>query len=132
MSSHEVIVNGWILCAHDVFLEQFEDLIWSVEVLRNKDPQNYQTKNTTERLAAIYKLILEVIPSDPTSSDFRLGGTLGAEHKYWFRAKFFQQYRLFFRFHKESKIIVYGWVNDEATKRAHESKNDAYVTFKKC
>lgn len=131
MSADEVIVNGWVLCAHDLFLEQFEDLISEVEELRNKDPENYQKKNVTKRLAAINKLILEVIPSDPTSSDFRLGGTLGDEHKHWFRAKFFQQYRLFFRFHKESKIIVYGWVNDESTKRAYESKNDAYATFKK-
>lgn len=63
--------------------------------------------------------------------EYRLGTTLGEEHKHWFRAKFFQQYRLFFRFHKESKIIVFAWVNDEDTKRAYDGKRDAYKVFKK-
>ena len=56
---------------------------------------------------------------------------MGEEHKHWFRAKFFQQYRLFFRFHKESKIIVFAWVNDEDTKRAYDSKTDAYRVFRR-
>jgi hypothetical protein len=34
------------------------------------------------------------------------------------RARFFQQYRLFFRYHRASRIIVYAWVNDEHAKRA--------------
>jgi len=49
----------------------------------------------------------------------------------WFRAKFFQQYRLFFRYHRESRIIIYAWVNDEDTKRAYESGSDAYRTFRR-
>ena len=56
---------------------------------------------------------------------------LGDEHRHWFRAKFFQQYRLFFRFHAPSKIIVLAWVNDAATKRAYESGDDAYLVFQK-
>lgn len=43
--------------------------------------------------------------------------------------KFFQQYRLFFRYHLESKVIVYAWVNDEKNKRAYGSKTDAYKVF---
>lgn len=63
--------------------------------------------------------------------EYRLGGTLGEENKHWFRAKFFQQYRLLFRFHKESKMIIFAWVNDENTKRAYDHQNDAYKIFKK-
>jgi toxin YhaV len=63
--------------------------------------------------------------------EYRQGATLGDEHRHWFRAKFFQQYRLFFRFHVESKIIVYAWVNDENTKRAYDSKTDTYNIFTK-
>jgi toxin YhaV len=55
---------------------------------------------------------------------------LGNEYKHWFRAKFFQQYRLFFRYHQESKIIVFVWVNDDESKRAYNSKTDAYRIFK--
>jgi toxin YhaV len=57
--------------------------------------------------------------------------TLGEEHKHWFRAKFFQQCRLFFRFHAPSKLIVLAWVNDEETQRAYESNEDAYRVFRK-
>jgi toxin YhaV len=32
---------------------------------------------------------------------------------------------------KESKIIVYAWVNDENTKRAYNSDTDAYRVFKR-
>jgi toxin YhaV len=70
-----------------------------------------------------------VVPQDPARPDYRQGATLGAQHKHWFRAKFFQQYRLFFRYHQASKIIVYAWVNDETTLRAYDSKTDAYQVF---
>lgn len=56
---------------------------------------------------------------------------MGDEHKHWFRAKFFQQYRLFFRYHAPSKVIVFAWVNDEDTRRAYESSDDAYRVFRK-
>jgi toxin YhaV len=41
------------------------------------------------------------------------------------------QFALFFRYHQDSKIIVYAWVNDEDTKRAYDSNTDAYLVFKK-
>ena len=88
-------------------------------------------RNTADRLAAIAKLAFEVIPHDPVRAEYRQGNTLGDEHKHWFRAKFFQQYRLFFRYHASSKVIVYAWVNDDETKRAYESSDDAYRVFRK-
>jgi toxin YhaV len=124
-------VNGWKIFVHSLFLDQFEILLQQVEVLRDRDPQNYRHKNATKRLAAISKLIFEIIPEDPTRNEYRQGATLGDEYKHWFRVEFFQQYRLFFRYHQESKIIVYAWVNDERSKRAYGSKTDAYLVFKK-
>ena len=126
-----LVINGWNIFAHPLFLDQIESLESQVVAQRRKDPANYQKKNAAKRLAAIFKLAFEVIPQDPTLSEYRQGSTLGADHKHWFRAKFFQQYRLFFRFHSQSRIIVYAWVNDEASKRAYSSKTDAYRVFKK-
>lgn len=117
--------NGWTLYAHPLFVEQLASLTAQVNALRVRDTIGYKKKNATKRLAAIEKLIFEIIPNDPTAPEYRQGATLGNSNKHWFRAKFFQQYRLFFRFHQASKIIVYAWVNDEKTKRAYESKNDA-------
>ena len=62
--------------------------------------------------------------------EYRQGATLGSDRKHWFRAKFFQQYRLFFRYHAQAKMIVYAWVNDEDTKRAYQSSEDAYLVFR--
>lgn len=131
MPSSPLVINGWSIFAHPLFLDQFEDLTYQVEHLSKKKPSTYKRKNATKRLAAISKLAFEVIPQDPTRSEYRQGGTLGDKRKHWFRAKFFQQYRLFFRFHQKSKIIIYAWVNDEGTKRAYDSRTDAYRTFKK-
>lgn len=125
-----MVINDWSIFAHPLFLAQVEELVMQVELLRQKDPQNYHKKNATKRLAAIAKLAFDVIPQDPTRSEYRQGTTLGNEYKHWFRAKFFQQYRLFFRYHLESRIIVFAWVNDEDSKRTYGSKTDAYRVFK--
>jgi toxin YhaV len=126
-----LVVNGWTLFAHPIFLDELDSLTAQVEALKRKDPAGYVKKNATKRLAAIAKLAFEVIPQDPARPEYRQGNTLGDEHKHWFRAKFFQQYRLFFRFHAQVKVIVFAWVNDEDTKRAFESADDAYRVFRR-
>lgn len=134
MSENEpqpLVINDWSIFAHSLFLSQVEELLTQVENLRQKYPNDYQKKNATKRLAAIAKLAFDVIPQDPSLSIYRQGNTLGDDRKHWFRAKFFQQYRLFFRYHQTSKIIVYAWVNDEDSKRAYDSKTDAYLVFEK-
>jgi len=126
-----LIVNGWTIFAHPLFLAQVEALTRQVEALARQDPAGYTKKNASKRLTAITKLAFEVIPQDPARPEYRQGNTLGGDHKHWFRAKFFQQYRLFFRYHAPSKAIVLAWVNDADTKRAYESSDDAYRVFRK-
>ena len=126
-----LLIHGWTVFAHPLFLAQLEVLAQQVEALRQKDPTGYVKKNAAKRLAAITKLAFDVIAQDPTRPQYRQGGTLGDDHKHWLRAKFFQQYRLFFRYHAPSKVIVLAWVNDEDTKRAYESSDDAYRVFRR-
>lgn len=126
-----LLIHGWMTFAHPLFLAQLEALAQQVEALKRKDSVGYAKKNATKRLAAITKLAFDVIPQDPARPEYRQGNTLGDDHKHWFRAKFFQQYRLFFRYHAPSKVIVFAWVNDEDTKRAYESSDDAYRVFGK-
>ena len=125
MSNKGLVINGWTVFAHPLFLTQLEQLISQVEILKKKDPIGYTKKNASKRLAAINKLAFEVIPQDPMRIEYRQGATLGTDRKHWFRAKFFQQYRLFFRYHAQVKMIVYVWVNDENTKRTYEISEDA-------
>lgn len=124
-------VAGWSILAHPLFLDQVEAAIAAVEKARAKDPKNYRRKNAAKRLAAIARLAFEIIPQDPARPEYRQGDALGDDRRHWFRAKFFQQYRLFFRFSAAQRVIVYAWVNDDDTLRAYESANDAYRVFKR-
>jgi toxin YhaV len=128
-----VEIDGWTIYAHLLFLDQLEALIVSVESARTKDPKGYKRKRAAKLLAAILKVAFEDIPSDPTRDVYRQGDTLGDEYKHWFRAKFLQQFRLFFRYRQSenSKVIVLAWVNDDSTPRAYDSATDAYVVFRK-
>jgi len=128
-NSGMIVINGWKLYAHPLFISDLEHLLSEVEFLQIKFPNNHKEKNSSKRLAAIFKLIKKDIPHDPTSPTYRQGNTLGEKNKHWFRAKFFQQYRLFFRYHKTEKIIIYVWVNDQNSKRAYNSKTDTYKVF---
>jgi toxin YhaV len=126
-------INGWTIYAHPLFLDQLEVMIQAVEKARKKDAKGYKKKRAAKLLAAVLKVAFEDIPSDPTRNIYRQGGTLGEEYKHWFRAKFLQQFRLFFRSRQSegAKVIVLAWVNDDSTLRAYESANDAYVVFRK-
>lgn len=126
-----LVIHGWTVFVHPLFLAQIEALLLQVESLKQKDPVGYVKKNASKRLAAITKLAFDVIPQDPARPEYRQGGTLGDAHKHWFRAKFFQQYRLFFRYHAAASVLVFAWVNDDDSKRAYESSDDAYRVFRK-
>jgi toxin YhaV len=126
-------INGWTIYAHPLFLDQIEALIAEVERAKKKDPAGYKKKRAAKFLAALLKVAFEVIPSDPTRAVYRLGDTLGGDYKHWFRAKFLQQMRLFFRYRetKTTKVIILAWVNDEDTLRAYGKASDAYAVFRK-
>lgn len=126
-----LVINGWTLLQDPAFEEAYEDLVATVEALREKHPDAFRKKAPTKILAATEKLTKSIIPADPASSAFDMGNTIGPDYRAWKRAKFLQQFRLFFRYDTKSKIIVYAWVNDKDTKRAYGSKTDAYRVFQK-
>src|SRR5271167_1695769 len=121
--------NGWRLFQHPLFAGQVRKLTEEVEKLRAMQPDSYAQSPKTKLLAAIHRLVTEIIPRDPGAREFRQGDTLGPGNRHWFRAKFHQRYRLFFRFSSKEKVIVYAWVNDESSLRKAGSKTDAYAVF---
>lgn len=127
-----IVVNAWRIFAHPLFLDQLEKLTAAVERAREKDPRGYRGSANAKLLAALRQLVFETIPQDPSRSDYRQGGTLGDDRKYWFRAKFGAgRFRLFFRYSTSAKVIIFAWVNDETTLRAYGAKSDAYAVFRK-
>jgi toxin YhaV len=126
-----LVINGWQIFAHPLFLDQIEKLIAAVEQAKAKDAKGFQKTANAKLLAALRKLMFETIPSDPMRPEYRQGGTLGSDRKHWFRAKFGgQRFRLFFRYNTAAKVVVFAWVNDAETLRTYGSKTDAYAVFR--
>ena len=125
-----MIVNGWTLYALPRFTRQLERLAEQVEALAAKDPTGYMEHPSEKLLITIRRIILEKIPRDPNAAEFRQGNTLGVNNRQWFRAKFHQRFRLFFRFSSKEKVILYAWMNDERTLRKAGAKTDPYHIFR--
>lgn len=125
----EIIVSGWRIYPHPIFRAQYAKLVADAERSLASDPANYKKKRAAKLLEATRRMAFEDIPADPADPKFRQGGTLGDAYKHWRRGKFLQQYRLFFRYSEKERIIVLAWVNDEDTKRAYDSRTDAYRVF---
>lgn len=123
-----VEVFGWTILAHPLFLEQIETLARAAESERadSSSPAGPNVK----LLGHLLDLAFDTIPRDPGSAAFRHGGTLGQQHRNWFRGKTGGgRYRLFYRFQSAARIIVYAWVNDEKSLRTYGSRTDAYAVF---
>ena len=121
--------HGWSLLAHPHLEDQLSK--WSNEVIRlaKRQPDSYREHFKTKRLATLMALIFDIVPSEPNARLWLQRNTLGEANQAWRRAKCLGQYRLFFRFDSKSKVIVYGWVNDENSLRAYERRNEAYLVF---
>jgi len=126
----ELVVNGWKIFAHPLFLNQLEKLTTAVALNKLKNPETWHGSANAKLLAALRQLIFETVPEDPTRAEYRQGATLGNDRKHWFRVKFSSaRFRLFFRYSSSAKMIIYAWVNDETTLRTYGSKTDAYAVF---
>jgi toxin YhaV len=125
-----MVVNGWRLYVHPLFDQQFRRLVEQVESLAASDRVGYKQQPAAKLLATINRHIREIIPRDPGAAEFRQENTLGSDNRHWFRAKFHERYRLFYRFSSREKVIIYAWVNDERTLRKAGSKTDPYRVFR--
>lgn len=128
------LYNGWRLYAFEPFAERLAALTEEVERLRARDPEGYRRHPTTVLLASVYKAITETVPTNPDHPQFRVGHSLGPQYGHWRRVKrgLPPRYRLFYRFSsKPVPIIVYAWLNDEATLRKSGAKTDVYAVFQR-
>lgn len=123
-------VNGWTVLFHEAMLAQLRKLADAHARARKAD-RGFRSNANVKLFAALAKLMLEVIPADPSRPEYRQGNTLGPAYRHWFRARFLGRFRLFFRFDSRARIIVYAWVNDERTLRQSGAKSDPYEVFKR-
>ncbi len=123
--------GDWTLLFHPQIVGQLARLARAVERAKRRDPGGWRRNANAKLLAAIRKLMFEIVPGDPARPEYRQGSTLGVEYRHWFRAKFGGRFRLFFRYDSRSRIVVYAWVNDESTLRKAGSKSDPYAMFRR-
>lgn len=123
--------QGWSLLFHACLIEQLKKLQAAAQRAQLQDPQGYESNANVSLFAALSKLILEAVPSDPNREEYRQGNTMGADFRHWRRAKIGRRFRLFFRFDSKSRVIIFAWVNDETTLRASGSKHDPYAVFQR-
>lgn len=126
-----MIVNGWTLLFHDALIGQLDTLAAAAERTRKADPKNFSSNANVKLLSAIAKLMLEVVPADPSRPEYRQGNTLGTAYRHWFRIKFQGRFRLFFRYDSRARLIIYACVNDETTLRQSGGKRDPYEVFRR-
>lgn len=103
-------LHGWSVLAHPMFLDQMTRLaLAAAEEIR--DPKRTTPGPNTKLLAHLKDLAFDAIPRDPANKAYRQGKTLGPLRKHWFRGKTGNgRYRLFFRFHSPSRVIVLGLI----------------------
>ncbi|AYA91179.1 type II toxin-antitoxin system YhaV family toxin [Stenotrophomonas maltophilia group sp. P373] len=124
-----MIVKGWKLKAHRLFLEKYEQLLAAVERKAEDDPEGFADSPDWKLLDRLDRVIFERVPQDPTHVDYVVS-TLGRAA--WRRVKggMPSRYRLFFQFRSDRRTIIYAWYNDENTLRKAGARTDVYVVFK--
>lgn len=125
-----MVVNGWTLYVWPDFSERWQGLRDEVARLRAQDPSGYRGTPAAKMLAALRDAVLRDIPADPGAERFRQGKTLGTGHAHWRRHTLFQRFRLFFRYSTQHRVIIYAWLNDEATLRKRGARTDPYAVFR--
>ena len=126
-----LVVNGWTLLYHPVFGERYAQLRDEARRLRRQvTPEKYVEHPVVKLAAAVHRLISQIVPANPDAAEFRLKDDLAKFR----RAKSHglpPRYRLFWVFSNQAKIVVFLYLNDEATLRMAGAKTDPYTTFER-
>lgn len=104
--------KGWTLLFHDCIVAQLTTLQAAMLRAERNDPGRFEQNANVKLFRALSRLIVDVIPSDPSSDIYRQGNTLGSTHRHWRRAKIGRRFPLFFRYDSGSRLIVFAWIND--------------------
>ncbi len=121
--------HGWTLLFHDCLIDQLRKLHNAVQRAQRNDPAGFASDANVKLFHALSRLMLEVIPQDPSRDEYRQGSTPGSRYRHWRRARIGRRFRLFFRYDARAKVIVYAWVNDRSTLRSSGSRTDPYTVF---
>jgi len=104
-------------------------LLAEADRLQRRLPEiEYRRHPRVKLLAAVTRLVDEIVPADPNAAEYRLRGDL----RKFRRAKGHglpDRYRLFWVFSDAARTIIFLYLNDEASLRKAGAKSDPYKVF---
>ena len=121
--------HGWTLLFHDCLIDQLRKFHNAAQRAQRSDPTGFASNANVKLFHALSRLMLEVIPQDPSRDENRQSSTHGPYYRHWRRARIGRRFRLFFRYDARARMIVYAWVNDQSTLRSSGSRTDPYTVF---
>jgi toxin YhaV len=126
-----LVVNGWTLLYHPVFGARYQALRNEARRLKSQLPPAAFVQHPVVKLvAAVRRLVLETVPADPNAAEFRLRAGLARFR----RARGHglpPRYRLFWVFSESARVVIFLYLNDQATLRQEGSRTDPYEVFKR-
>ncbi len=79
--------NGWTLLFHVCLIDQLRQLHNAVQRAQRSDPTVFASNANVKLFQALSRLMLEVVPLDPSRGEYRQGSTLGPHYRHWRRAR---------------------------------------------
>jgi len=98
--------HGWTLLFHDCLVNQLARLRRAVRRAQRSDPAGSASNANVKLFRALRRLMLDIIPQDPSRDEYRQGVTLGPRYRHWRRARIGKRFRLFFRYDSKAKVFV--------------------------
>jgi len=124
-----LIQNGWKLFYHPVFGDHYAQLRDRARLLKKHlSNAEFVGHPDVKLVAAVRRVVLEIIPEDPNRPDFWLRGDL-ARFRRVKRYGLPDRYRLFYVFSEQRKALIILYLNDSRTLRKQGAKSDPYEVF---
>ena len=68
--------HGWTLLFHDCLIDELRNLKQAIQRAQRIDPAGLASNANVKLFQALSRLMLEVIPQDPSRDEYRQGNTL--------------------------------------------------------
>ena len=124
-----LVQNGWKLFYHPVFGDRYADLRDRARALKKHLSRDEFVRHPDVKLvAAVRRVVLEIIPDEPNRPDFWLKDDLAKFR----RVKHYglpDRYRLFYVFSDQQKVVIVLYLNESRTLRKQGAKTDPYEVF---
>jgi len=125
------VINGWTVLALPEVEQRYLKLRNEVRRLKRELSEDAYAEHPTVKLfAAVLRIITQTVPNDPDAPEFWLKAGLGKFR----RAKGHglpPHYRLFWVFSNKLRVIIFLYLNDQATLRKEGAGTDPYRVFRR-